>query len=68
VKAIVTSFLFHAFANLHQQLIICLESDQTCPWVLDVKDNVHHNYCDETETQNVDPTPVLADRHAIARQ
>jgi hypothetical protein len=66
VKGIVTSFLFHVFANLHQHLITCLESDQTCPWVLDVKDDVHDNYRDDAETQNVDPTPLLADRHSIA--
>ena len=48
MKAIVTSFLFHVFANLHQHLITCLESDQTCPWVLDVKDHVHDNYRDDS--------------------
>jgi hypothetical protein len=58
----------HAFANLDQQLVTCFETDQTRARVLDVKYYVYNDNRDHGETEDVKPTPVLANCHPIARQ
>jgi len=58
----------HAFANLDQQLITCLEADQTGTWVLNVEDDIDDDNRDNRETEDVKPTPMLAAGHPITSQ
>ena len=50
----------HAIAEIDQQLIGRLEADQTRAWVLNVEHDVDDDDRYDRETEDVQPTPVLA--------
>lgn len=58
----------HILAEMHQQFVAGFEADQTGSRVLNVKDDVYDDDGDDRESQDMQPTPVLAACHPITSQ
>src|SRR5258707_7309343 len=58
----------HMLAEIDQQLVGGFEPNQARTRVLDVEHDVDDYYREDGETEDVEPTPVLATRHPKTSQ